>query len=175
LDVLAGCDLVLAEDTRVAGKLLSAYGLSAKLERYDEHGAERTRPRALAPIRATLIFFEGGSRLAASLADMAATLGPGREAVVCRELTKLYETFYRGRLGYLAERSTSGPWLCGRGDDRRTPGPREGRTPGRTPRGGAGRPLADGQGLPHPRLPPADQGRGDRPPGAARPDARRGR
>jgi 16S rRNA (cytidine1402-2'-O)-methyltransferase len=183
LDVLAGADLVLAEDTRVAGKLLQAYGLSAKLERYDEHGAERTRPKAmaalasgkavalvsdagtplvsdpgyklvreaaaegypvfpvpgasallaglsaaglpsdrflfagfpppksaarrsfleeLAPVRATLVFFEGGSRLAASLADMAAVLGAEREAVVCRELTKLYESFYRGPLGELA-------------------------------------------------------------------------
>ena len=36
LDVLAGVDIVLAEDTRVTGKLLKAYGLSAKLERYDE-------------------------------------------------------------------------------------------------------------------------------------------
>ncbi|MBI1197242.1 MAG: 16S rRNA (cytidine(1402)-2'-O)-methyltransferase [Phenylobacterium sp.] len=182
LDVLAQADLVLAEDTRVAGKLLSAFGLSAKLERYDEHGAERARPRALAAlaggarvalvsdagtplvsdpgyrlvreaaqaghpvfpipgasallaglsvaglptdrflfagfpppksaarrafleevagVRATLVFFEGGSRLAASLADMAAVLGD-REAVVCRELTKLYETVVRGRLADLA-------------------------------------------------------------------------
>ena len=183
LDILAGADLVLAEDTRVAAKLLFAYGLSAKLERYDEHGAERTRPKALAalaqgktvalisdagtplvsdpgyklvreaaaegfpvvpipgasallaglsaaglptdrflfagfpppksaarrtfleelsPIRATLVFFEGGSRLAAALADMASVLGGAREAVVCRELTKLYETFYRGPLATLA-------------------------------------------------------------------------
>ena len=43
LDVLAAADLVLAEDTRVAGKLLQAYGLSAKLERYDEH-ARRAHP-----------------------------------------------------------------------------------------------------------------------------------
>ncbi len=182
LDVLAGADLVLAEDTRVTGKLLAAYSLSAKLERHDEHAAERVRPRVLAllaegrrvalvsdagtplisdpgyrlvreaaaaghavfPIpgasaliaglsaaglptdrflfvgfpppkssarrtflaefaglRATLVFYEGGSRLADSLADMAAVLGD-REAVVCRELTKLYETFYRGPLGVLA-------------------------------------------------------------------------
>ncbi|THD64608.1 16S rRNA (cytidine(1402)-2'-O)-methyltransferase [Phenylobacterium sp.] len=183
LDILAAADLVLAEDTRVAGKLLHAYGLSAKLERYDEHGAERSRPKAmaalaegkrvalisdagtplvsdpgyrlvseaaaagvsvfpipgpsallaglsaaglptdrflfagfpppksaarrtfleeLAPIRATLVFFEGGSRLAASLSDMAAVLGETRDAVVCRELTKLYETLYRGPLADLA-------------------------------------------------------------------------
>jgi 16S rRNA (cytidine1402-2'-O)-methyltransferase len=182
LDVLAAADLVLAEDTRVTGKLLAAYGLSAKLARYDEHGAEQTRPRAmaalaegkrvalvsdagtplvsdpgyrlvreaaaegypvfpipgasallaglsaaglptdrflfagfpppksaarrtfleeLAGLRATLVFFEGGSRLAASLADMAAVFGD-REAVVCRELTKLYETTYRGPLATLA-------------------------------------------------------------------------
>ncbi len=182
LDVLAAADLVLAEDTRVAGKLLSAYGLSAKLERYDDHVAERSLPKAMAaladgkrvalisdagtplvsdpgyrlvrdaaaaglpvfpipgasavlaglsvaglptdrflfvgfpppksaarrtffeelsPLRATLVFFEGGSRLAASLADMAAVFGP-REAVVCRELTKLYETLYRGPLPALA-------------------------------------------------------------------------
>lgn len=182
LDVLAGCDVVLCEDTRVSGKLMSLFGLSKKLERYDEHAAERTRPKVmaalaeggrvalisdagtplvsdpgyrlvreaaeaghrvypipgasallaglsvaglptdrflfagfpppksaarrtflaeLAGIRATLIFFEGGSRLADSLADMAVVLGD-REAVVCRELTKLYETVVRGSLSQLA-------------------------------------------------------------------------
>lgn len=182
LDVLNAADLVLAEDTRVAGKLLSAYGISARLERYDEHVAERAGARALAllaeggrvalvsdagtplvsdpgyrlvreaaqagarvypipgasallaglsaaglptdrflfagfppprsaarktafeelaGVRATLVFFEGGSRLADSLADMAAVFGP-REAVVCRELTKLYETVTRGDLASLA-------------------------------------------------------------------------
>src|SRR5688500_12978740 len=63
--------------------------------------ARRTFLEELAGIRATLVFFEGGSRLAASLADMAAVLGD-REAVVCRELTKLYETVVRGRLSDLA-------------------------------------------------------------------------
>jgi 16S rRNA (cytidine1402-2'-O)-methyltransferase len=48
LDVLNACDLVLAEDTRVTSKLLTAYGLSKKLERYDEHSAARSGPRALA-------------------------------------------------------------------------------------------------------------------------------
>jgi 16S rRNA (cytidine1402-2'-O)-methyltransferase len=182
LDVLAAADIVLAEDTRVTGKLLAAYGLSKKLERYDEYAAAVARPRilaalqagarialasdagtplisdpgyrlvheavalglkvypipgasaalaglaaaglptdrflfagfppprqgarrnafaALAPVRATLIFYEGGPRLAASLADMAHVFGP-RPAAVGRELTKLYETFVRGSLVELA-------------------------------------------------------------------------
>ena len=47
LDVLATADVILAEDTRVSAKLLSAYGLKNRLERYDEHAAERVRPRVL--------------------------------------------------------------------------------------------------------------------------------
>jgi len=182
LDVLAGADIVLAEDTRVSGKLLAAHGISAKLERYDEHAATRARPKVLAalsegarvalisdagtplvsdpgyrltieaaaqgssvfpipgasavmaglvvaglptdrflfagfppprsaarrsfleelaPVRATLIFFEGGSRLAESLTDMVRVLGP-RPAAVARELTKLHETVIRGPLDILA-------------------------------------------------------------------------
>ena len=182
LDVLAACDLVLAEDTRVTGKLLAAFGIKARLERCDDHAAERVSPRImarleegarialvsdagtplvsdpgyriamdaiaaghkvwpipgasaalaaltvaglpadrflfagfppaksaarraffedLASVRATLILYEGGSRLAASLADMAAVFGP-RPAAVCRELTKLYETVTRGPLDLLA-------------------------------------------------------------------------
>jgi 16S rRNA (cytidine1402-2'-O)-methyltransferase len=61
----------------------------------------RTFFEALAGERATLVFYEGGSRLAASLTDMAAVFG-AREAVVCRELTKLYETVVRGPLLALA-------------------------------------------------------------------------
>lgn len=55
----------------------------------------------LAAIKATLIFFETGPRLAASLATMNAVLGD-RPACVARELTKMYEETRRGRLGDLA-------------------------------------------------------------------------
>jgi 16S rRNA (cytidine1402-2'-O)-methyltransferase len=182
LDVLASCDVLLAEDTRVTGKLLSAYGIRTRLERHDEHVAERAIPGILdrleagervalvsdagtpmvsdpgyrlareaiaaghpvipipgasaalaaltlaglptdrflfagfpppksaarrtfleefANVRATLIFYEGASRVADCLADMAAVFGP-RPAAVCRELTKLYETCVRGTLPELA-------------------------------------------------------------------------
>ena len=182
LDILSGTDVILCEDTRVGGKLLAAHGIKGRLERYDEHAAERVRPKALAalvaggklalisdagtplvsdpgyrlvrealaqgvsvfpapgpsaalaaltvsglptdrflfagfppsraagrralfeelaPVRATLIFYEGGPRLRASLCDMAAVFG-AREAAVARELTKLHETVVRGALADLA-------------------------------------------------------------------------
>ena len=182
LDVLAAADLVLAEDTRVTAKLLSAYGLKVRLERCDDHasvraaelaierlregavvalvsdagtplvsdpgfvvaraviaaglpvhpipgpssllaalciaglpadrvlfagfpppksGARRTMLEEVRTARQTLVFFESGPRLADSLADMAAVLGP-RPAAVARELTKLYEECVRGSLAELA-------------------------------------------------------------------------
>lgn len=52
LDVLAAADLVLAEDTRVTAKLLSAYGLKAKLERCDDHASERAAEGAIARLQA---------------------------------------------------------------------------------------------------------------------------
>ncbi|MCA8902628.1 MAG: 16S rRNA (cytidine(1402)-2'-O)-methyltransferase [Hyphomonas sp.] len=47
LDVLAGADEVLAEDTRVAGKLLSAYGLKARLSPYHDHNGAERRPELM--------------------------------------------------------------------------------------------------------------------------------
>ncbi len=62
----------------------------------------QTRAKALAAVPGSLVFFETGPRLAASLADLAAALGD-REAAVCRELTKAHEEVRRGRLGDLAD------------------------------------------------------------------------
>src|SRR5688500_1307193 len=55
-----------------------------------KQGQRRGRIAEIAAIPATLILFESGPRLARTLADVAAGLGP-REAAVCRELTKLHE------------------------------------------------------------------------------------
>ena len=182
LDILASADLVCAEDTRVATKLLSAFGVSARLRPYHDHNGAQARPallndlqtgarialmsdagtplisdpgyklvreaaqlgipvysipgasaplaalassglptdcftfagfppprssarrdflRELGKTRGTLIFFEGPSRLVASLADMADVLGR-REAAVARELTKKFEETRRGTLAELA-------------------------------------------------------------------------
>jgi 16S rRNA (cytidine1402-2'-O)-methyltransferase len=63
--------------------------------------ARRDRIAELSRIPATLLLFETGPRLAATLADLAAGLGP-REAAICRELTKLHEEVRRGDLAALA-------------------------------------------------------------------------
>ncbi len=52
IDILAGADLVLAEDTRVAAKLLSAYDLKARVERYDDHTDAWRRPQILEKLAA---------------------------------------------------------------------------------------------------------------------------
>lgn len=56
----------------------------------------------VAAVPATLILYEGPSRLPDSLRDMTEVLGDAREAAVCRELTKLYEETRRGSLAALA-------------------------------------------------------------------------
>ena len=50
LDVLAACDVVLCEDTRVSGKLLSHFGLKKKLQLYNDHSDEKTRTKIIAAI-----------------------------------------------------------------------------------------------------------------------------
>ncbi|MGV3634712.1 MAG: 16S rRNA (cytidine(1402)-2'-O)-methyltransferase [Pseudorhodoplanes sp.] len=61
----------------------------------------RARIAELSRIPASLVLFEGGSRIAATLADLADVLGE-REAAICRELTKLHEEVRRGPLPELA-------------------------------------------------------------------------
>jgi 16S rRNA (cytidine1402-2'-O)-methyltransferase len=64
-------------------------------------GQRKTRIRELAAIPATLVLYETGPRLAASLKDLADGLG-ARDAAVCRELTKAFEEVRRGTLDALA-------------------------------------------------------------------------
>jgi 16S rRNA (cytidine1402-2'-O)-methyltransferase len=72
-----------------------------------KQAARRARIAALARIPATLVLFETGPRVAATLADLTAELGD-REAAVCRELTKIHEEVRRGALATLAQQSTTG-------------------------------------------------------------------
>lgn len=189
-EVLAGVDLIAAEDTRVTGQLLARFGIRRPLLSMHEHNererlaalvgrleagesvavvsdagtplisdpgfplvrecqrrgirvspvpgpsalaaalsvsglptdrfrfegflprtasARRTRLEALAGEDCTLVFFESGHRIAASLADMAAVLGANRPGVLARELTKRFETVLAAPLGELAARVTGDP------------------------------------------------------------------
>jgi 16S rRNA (cytidine1402-2'-O)-methyltransferase len=65
-------------------------------------GARRARIAELASVPGTLVIFESPRRLAETLADLSAVLGP-REAAVARELTKHFESVRRGALAQLAE------------------------------------------------------------------------
>ena len=65
-------------------------------------GRRRSAVENLKGVHATLVFYERGSRLAAMLDDLATILGE-REAVVCRELTKMYEEVRTGTLSTLRD------------------------------------------------------------------------
>jgi 16S rRNA (cytidine1402-2'-O)-methyltransferase len=67
--------------------------------------ARRTRLAALRGDSRTLIFYEAPHRLGESLEDLSAAFGPDRRAVIARELTKLFESVYRGTLEALAQRA----------------------------------------------------------------------
>lgn len=66
-----------------------------------KQAGRQKRITELAAIPATLLVFETGPRIASSLADLAAALGP-RKGAICRELTKLHEEVRRGTLDSLA-------------------------------------------------------------------------
>src|SRR6201747_2228212 len=57
--------------------------------------ARGTRLSELARIDATLVMFESGNRVQDTLADLADIMA-GREAAICREMTKLHESISRG-------------------------------------------------------------------------------
>ncbi len=52
----------------------------------------------------TVVFFESAERLGRTLGESLEFFGAGRQAVVCRELSKLHEEYVRGSLGELAAR-----------------------------------------------------------------------
>ena len=67
-----------------------------------KEGARRTRLTELARIDATLVMFESGNRVQDTLADLAHIMG-GRDAAICRELTKLHEEIKRAPIAELAK------------------------------------------------------------------------
>ncbi|MCR9156708.1 MAG: 16S rRNA (cytidine(1402)-2'-O)-methyltransferase [Rhodobacteraceae bacterium] len=190
LDLLAGADVLAAEDTRSLRRLMDIHGVALgdrPLVAYHDHNGDRARPRLMAAldagqsvvyaseagtplisdpgfdlmraalqagiacttapgptavvaaltlsglpsdrfmfagflpntsgkrktalaevvgVPATLIFYESPKRLGAMLRDAAEVLGPDREAVVCRELTKKFEERCAGTLADLSTKYT---------------------------------------------------------------------
>lgn len=71
--------------------------------------ARRSRLQELAGESRTLIFYESSHRVAESLADMREAFGADREAVLARELTKMFETVLGEPLAELAVRVAGDP------------------------------------------------------------------
>jgi 16S rRNA (cytidine1402-2'-O)-methyltransferase len=71
--------------------------------------ARRARLAELAAETRTVIFYESSHRVAESLADMRDVFGATREAVLARELTKLFETVLGRPLGELTAQVQADP------------------------------------------------------------------
>lgn len=78
-------------------------------------GQRRAALQAVAGEPRTLIFYEAPHRVAETLDDMAAELGPERPVVLARELTKRFEEFWRGSLAgaqaWVAEQEPRGEFV----------------------------------------------------------------
>jgi len=102
-----GCPVVAIPGASAVLAALTVAGLPT--DRFFFGGFLPSKPSArderiaeFAALPATIVLFEAGSRMADTLAFLTERLG-GREAVICRELTKLHEEVRRGDLAALAE------------------------------------------------------------------------
>lgn len=98
--VLPGPSAVLAA-LAVSGLPTDRFTFEGFLPR--KAGERATHLTALAGQRRTMVFYESPHRLAAMLDALGEHLGGDRQAVVCRELTKLHEEIIRGDLARLAD------------------------------------------------------------------------
>ncbi len=211
LDILASADVIAAEDTRTARKLMEIHGISIgdrKMVAYHDHSGEGVRSRLMGLVRdgksvayvseagtplvadpgyklaadmreadlpltaapgasavlaaltvsglpsdafhfagflpnatgarckgleglrsidATVVLYESPKRIRALLTDITATMGPDKQVVICRELTKKFEEVLRGTAQQLSDeledRTLKGEIvvLIARGDQTETP------------------------------------------------------
>jgi 16S rRNA (cytidine1402-2'-O)-methyltransferase len=110
----AGITVTVLPGPSAVTAALAVSGLPSDRFCFEGFPPRRDRERArrfteLAAEPRTLIFFESPRRLAATLTALAGALGPGRPAVVCRELTKTHEEIRRGTLAELAAWAEPGP------------------------------------------------------------------
>ncbi len=64
--------------------------------------SRRNELKSLKDVPGTLVFYESPKRVSEMLVDTGEILGTGRNAALCRELTKKFEEILRGTLGDLA-------------------------------------------------------------------------
>jgi 16S rRNA (cytidine1402-2'-O)-methyltransferase len=109
---LAGVNVVAVPGACAAVAALSITGLPA--DRFAFEGflpakatARRRVIESLVAETRSLVFYEAPHRLAECLADLAAGLEAGRDAAVAREISKKFETVYRGTLTALAARAAT--------------------------------------------------------------------
>lgn len=69
----------------------------------------QTRLKQLAVEYRTMVFYESPFRLVKTLAQFAEYFGPGRNACVCRELSKMFEEVNRDKLSVLHDHYTAYP------------------------------------------------------------------
>jgi 16S rRNA (cytidine1402-2'-O)-methyltransferase len=103
----AGIELVSVPGPCAAIAALTLAGLPADRFAFEgflpaKHAARVAMLRTLAHESRTLVFYEAPHRLRESLDDLAEVLGADRAAAVLREITKRFESAYRGTLGALA-------------------------------------------------------------------------
>ena len=110
----AGIEVVVVPGPCAAVAATTLSGLPADRFAFEgflpaKHAArvEALRERAREP--RTLVFYEAPHRLRDALADLADVFGPDRPAAVLREMTKRFESAYRGTLAELCERCARDP------------------------------------------------------------------
>jgi len=122
LDILASADVIAAEDTRTARKLMEIHGISigdrpmaltvSGLPSDAFHFAgflpstTAARCRALENLRdvqATVVLYESPRRVSGLLTDLVQVSGGARQVVICRELTKKFEEVMRGTADQLLQ------------------------------------------------------------------------
>jgi len=102
LTTLAGCDLIVCEDTRVTRKLLTAFDIAKPLKSYHDHNAAKMRPRILEWLR------QGMSICLVSDAGMPLVSDPGYQLVRAVQEAGLKVTVLPGASAPLAALVLSG-------------------------------------------------------------------
>jgi 16S rRNA (cytidine1402-2'-O)-methyltransferase len=103
----AGCKIIPVPGASALTTALSASGFVSPHALFYGFLPPKNKQRcdALAELKEQsfiTVFYEAPHRIVDCLADMAAVFGPEREAVLCREITKTFETIRRLPLGELA-------------------------------------------------------------------------